>query len=279
MLETEFDAPGERRCASRTACPSPTAGPRWCARAVEGLRGRVEMSMELVIRFDYGRIMPLGPANGQRSVGDRPALTRCCCARRCRHMVRDDDARGLKVAEGDRLAFLLSWYPSAERPPGPLDVVRAVADTERWWVSWSERCTAGGRWHEAVKRSLITLKALTYGPTGGIDRGRDHFPARAGLGGVRNWDYRYCWLHDASARAAVALHRRRIPQEAAKLARLLSCMHAVAGGPRHPDHVRRRRRTAARRARAQLAPRLRRLAPVRIGNATANRSSSTSTAR
>ena len=67
-----------------------------------------------------------------------------------------------------RVPFLLSWYPSAERPPGPLDVERAVAETERWWIDWSERCNAGGEWRDVVTRSLITLKALTYGPTGGI---------------------------------------------------------------------------------------------------------------
>jgi GH15 family glucan-1,4-alpha-glucosidase len=101
------------------------------------------------------------------------------------------------VGPGDCVPFLLSWYPSAERPLGPLEVTRAIAETERWWIDWSERCSSGGPWRDLVTRSLITLKALTYGPTGGIVAApTTSLPEQ--LGGVRNWDYRYCWLRDAT---------------------------------------------------------------------------------
>jgi GH15 family glucan-1,4-alpha-glucosidase len=102
-----------------------------------------------------------------------------------------------EVTEGDSLPFLLTWHPSEQRPPGPIDVRAAVMDTEAWWRDWSSRCQSGGPWLDAVRRSLITLKALTYEQTGGIVAAPTTSLPEA-LGGVRNWDYRYCWLHDAT---------------------------------------------------------------------------------
>ena len=101
------------------------------------------------------------------------------------------------VAAGERVAFVLTWYPSHSRPARRLDAVHAVADTEAWWREWATRCTYDGDWRDAVRRSLITLKALTYAPTGGIVAApTTSLPEQ--LGGVRNWDYRYCWLRDAT---------------------------------------------------------------------------------
>src|SRR4029079_5056252 len=100
------------------------------------------------------------------------------------------------VKAGDRLPFLLVWHPSHESPQ-PIDALKAVDDTCRWWEEWSAGCSYDGEWRDQVMRSLITLKALTYAPTGGIvAAATTSLPEQ--MGGVRNWDYRYCWLRDAT---------------------------------------------------------------------------------
>jgi GH15 family glucan-1,4-alpha-glucosidase len=101
------------------------------------------------------------------------------------------------VLKGDRVPFVLSWHPSHQRPPAPLDAHNAEAQTETWWRQWSARCTYRGRHRDAVMRSLIVLKALTYAPTGGIVAApTTSLPEE--IGGVRNWDYRFCWIRDAA---------------------------------------------------------------------------------
>jgi hypothetical protein len=101
------------------------------------------------------------------------------------------------VREGDRVPFALTWYPSNEEPPKRIDPEQALQDTVDYWTSWVERCGYDGTWTEAVLRSLIVLKALTYAPTGGIVAApTTSLPER--IGGERNWDYRYCWLRDAT---------------------------------------------------------------------------------
>jgi GH15 family glucan-1,4-alpha-glucosidase len=101
------------------------------------------------------------------------------------------------VAEGERITFDLTWHPSHSREPSDLDVDHAIQETEKWWRNWSDRCTYHGEWREAVLRSLLTLKALTFQPTGGIaaapTTSLPEWP-----GGSRNWDYRFCWVRDAS---------------------------------------------------------------------------------
>jgi GH15 family glucan-1,4-alpha-glucosidase len=264
VLETEFDAPGG--AVRVTDCMPLPDGRTEVVRVVEGLRGRVEMAMELVIRFDYGRIVPWVRRTGNgvsATAGPDALLLRSPVPTHGEGMTTRAD---FEVAEGDRLGFLLSWYPSTERPPGPLDVVRAVADTERWWVDWSERCTAGGRWHEAVKRSLITLKALTYGPTGGIVAApTTSLPEH--LGGVRNWDYRYCWLRDATL-TLLALIDVGYLSEAAKWRDWL--LRSVAGWPSDMQIM---YGAAGERRLSELEldwlPGYEGSAPVRIGNAAA----------
>jgi GH15 family glucan-1,4-alpha-glucosidase len=101
------------------------------------------------------------------------------------------------VAAGERRSFALTWYHSHEEPPAPVEVDKALDTTERFWTTWASRCTYRGAWREAVLRSLLTLKALTYSPTGGIvAAATSSLPEW--LGGVRNWDYRYCWIRDAT---------------------------------------------------------------------------------
>jgi GH15 family glucan-1,4-alpha-glucosidase len=166
-------------------------------RIVEGVRGSVPMSMEFLVRFDYGSIVPWGHrVDGDlRLIAGPDALTLRTPAA--------IEGRGLAtVAEftveaGDRVPFVLSWHPSHEPAPVPLDPFAALTDTDAWWRRWSGRSRYDGPYADAVQRSLITLKALTYAPTGGIVAApTTSLPEQPG--GVRNWDYRYCWLRDAT---------------------------------------------------------------------------------
>src|SRR5690606_30406069 len=101
------------------------------------------------------------------------------------------------VRAGDRIGFELAWSPTYGTPPTPSDVEARLRDTAHWWQEWARSCRYDGEWREAVVRSMITLKALTYAPTGGIvAAATTSLPEK--LGGVRNWDYRYCWLRDAT---------------------------------------------------------------------------------
>jgi GH15 family glucan-1,4-alpha-glucosidase len=166
-------------------------------RVVRGVHGRVRMRLEIRIRFDYGSIVPWVQqrAGVLRAVGGPDALVLHSPLRLepdgLSHAVEFD------VDEGDDVAFTLQWFPSHHRIPALADAGRAVAETTAWWQEWSQRSTYDGEWAELVNRSAITLKALTYAPTGGIiAAATTSLPEW--IGGVRNWDYRYCWLRDAT---------------------------------------------------------------------------------
>jgi GH15 family glucan-1,4-alpha-glucosidase len=166
-------------------------------RIVEGVSGRVAMRMDLVIRFDYGACVPwVRKTEGSlRAVAGPDALElRAPIATHGEDLATVAD---FEVAAGDRVPFVLTWHASHEPPPRPIDPFRAVEDTTAWWVDWSGRCSTTGDVRDLVVRSLITLKALTYAPTGGlVAAATTSLPED--LGGVRNWDYRYCWLRDAT---------------------------------------------------------------------------------
>ncbi|MEO5768530.1 MAG: glycoside hydrolase family 15 protein [Polyangia bacterium] len=167
-------------------------------RLVEGVEGEVAMRMELVIRFDYGAVLPWV----YRLADGRLAAVAGADALLLQEGVETHGEGLTTVAEfvvrpGQQVPFVLSWHPSHERQPKATDAVRAVRDTERWWQRWSKRCAYRGRWREAVVSSLLTLKALTYAPTGGmVAAATTSLPEWPG--GQRNWDYRYCWLRDAT---------------------------------------------------------------------------------
>lgn len=166
-------------------------------RVVEGLRGSVPMTMRMAARFDYGRIMPWSvEEEGVVTMGAGPDATQLRASVSLIHD-RGQAASTFTVKEGDRVGFVLSWYPSWEAAPPPLEPFEAIAAVDSWWQGWSGRSTYSGRWPEEVERSLITLKALTYAPTGGIVAAVTTSLPES-LGGVRNWDYRFCWLRDAS---------------------------------------------------------------------------------
>ena len=131
------------------------------------------------------------------------------------------------VAEGQREAFELTWHPAHQPEPREVDVLRALEETEQWWRTWSERCPEEGEWTDAVARSLITLKALTYAPTGGlVAAATTSLPEK--LGGVRNWDYRYCWVRDATFTLMALLHAGYVDEARAWREWLI---RAVAGEP------------------------------------------------
>jgi GH15 family glucan-1,4-alpha-glucosidase len=195
ILETDFET---SEGAVRITDFMPLSDERWdVVRIVEGLRGRVAMRMELVIRFDYGSIVPW-----VRQVGGMLVAT---AGPNTLELHSDVAVRGenmttvaeFHVAEGERIAFTLNYHPSFEASVQAVDPQKALAETETAWHEWSDQCSYRGKWRAAVVRSLITLKALTYGPTGGIVAApTTSLPEHHG--GVRNWDYRYCWLRDAT---------------------------------------------------------------------------------
>jgi GH15 family glucan-1,4-alpha-glucosidase len=166
-------------------------------RIVEGIEGEVPVELLLHVRFGYGADAPWitrGP-EGLSFVAGPNAL-----------LLRGPGEPGgtdnrvsaiLVVRKGDRIPIQLTAYSSHEEPPEALDVAAALAATEAFWRGWAGRCTYEGRWRDLIVRSLITLKAMTYGPTGAIVAApTTSLPEE--IGGVRNWDYRYCWLRDSS---------------------------------------------------------------------------------
>jgi GH15 family glucan-1,4-alpha-glucosidase len=168
-------------------------------RIVEGLRGKVAMQMELVIRFDYGNILPWVRRrkrfDGLEAVAGPDALI-------LRTPVETHGKDLTTVAEflvskGDRVPFVLTWFASHTDPPRKINPEHALRDTEKFWTDWAKRFHRKGKWREAIVRSLITLKGLTYAPTGGLVAAlTTSLPEQ--IGGVRNWDYRFCWLRDAA---------------------------------------------------------------------------------
>jgi len=167
------------------------------ARIVTGLSGQVDMRLELAVRFDYGSIVPWVTRidGGISAVAGPDALQLHSSV-----PLRGEDfttVADFKVKAGETAAFMLTYFPSYSTPPVPLDPLAACESTRAWWQEWSSRSTYRGEWPEMVRRSLITLKSLTYAPTGGmVAAPTTSLPEQPG--GPRNWDYRCCWLRDAT---------------------------------------------------------------------------------
>ncbi|MEY2397964.1 MAG: hypothetical protein QOJ00_1138 [Actinomycetota bacterium] len=195
VLETEH-ATAEGRVRVTDCMPVRGVAPD-VVRVVEGIEGTVRMRMELVIRFDYGAAVPwVRRSDGAlRAIAGPDALElRTTASTRGEQLTTVAD---FDVAAGERVPFVLTWHPSHEAPPPSVDPYRAVEDTTKWWSEWSAQCETLGPNRAMVQRSLITLKALTHAPTGGIVAApTTSLPED--IGGSRNWDYRYCWLRDAT---------------------------------------------------------------------------------
>jgi GH15 family glucan-1,4-alpha-glucosidase len=155
------------------------------------------MQMELIIRFDYGRTIPwvrTGHGGLEAIAGPNGLILRTPIKTRGKDLTTVAE---FTVKKGERVPFVLTWFASHSTPPKKVTPDHALRDTERYWKKWAKRCHRKTPWHDAVVRSLIVLKGLTYAPTGGIvAAATTSLPEK--IGGVRNWDYRYCWLRDAT---------------------------------------------------------------------------------
>jgi GH15 family glucan-1,4-alpha-glucosidase len=197
-------------------------------RLVMGRSGRLAMSTKLTFRFDYGEVIPWvtrDDAGELRAVaGPDMVVLRTPVPLRGEnmHTVGEFD-----VAAGETAAFVLSYGSSHMPPPAPIDALAALKDTENFWRDWTARSTLGGEYADVIKRSIITLKALTYRPTGGIVAApTTSLPEM--LGGSRNWDYRFCWLRDATF-TLLALMNAGYYDDAENRRRWLA--RAIAGAP------------------------------------------------
>ncbi len=196
VLETEFETADG--VVVLTDFMPPRDGASDLVRIVRGVRGRVPMRTELVVRFAYGSIVPWVsrlPDGSLRAIGgpDMVVLT----ANVAVHGEGLTTVGDFVVGEGEAAAFVLTHAPSHGPTPRAVDPAAALRRTETFWRDWTARGTYDGEYSEAVRRSLITLKALTYAPTGGIVAApTTSLPER--IGGERNWDYRFCWLRDAT---------------------------------------------------------------------------------
>ncbi len=196
-------------------------------RIVEGVRGSVSMRMQLIIRFDYGQIVPWVRKRdgGLEAIAGPDALIL-----RTPVKTRGVDLTTVAeftVREGERIPLVLTWFASHEKPPRAIHPEHALRQTEDYWNEWSTRCKIHGPFREVVMRSLITLKGLTYAPTGGIVAAATTSLPEV-IGGVRNWDYRYCWLRDSTF-TLVALMEAGFLEEARAWREWL--LRAVAGTP------------------------------------------------
>jgi GH15 family glucan-1,4-alpha-glucosidase len=196
ILETDYECDGG---AVRLVDFMPFAGPQRHSviRIVEGLEGTVLVTVDLVVRFGYGQNKPwITALNGDIELMTAPDAV---VLRTPAHLQFDDkDVWGtVSVKKGERLPFVLTWHPAEEPSPPPLDPRTTLADTDKLWTDWSQRSKYRGDYQDAVNRSLITLKAMVYAPSGGIVAAPTASLPEA-IGGVRNWDYRFCWLRDAT---------------------------------------------------------------------------------
>ncbi|WP_405996565.1 glycoside hydrolase family 15 protein [Streptomyces sp. NBC_00986] len=225
ILESEWDTP--RGTVRVTDFMPPRDGAPQLIRIVEGISGRVPMRSALRMRFSYGRVVPWVHKHEGRTVavaGPDSVWFDTSAETYGKQLTTYAD---FTVAPGDRIAFTISWEPSHKQPPPLPEPEQSLEATEDFWRDWVEQCTYHGPYREAVVRSLITLKALTYAPTGGIVAApTTSLPEE--IGGVRNWDYRYTWLRDAAITLS-SLLRTGYREEARAWREWL--LRAVAGDP------------------------------------------------
>jgi GH15 family glucan-1,4-alpha-glucosidase len=194
ILETEFACDGG---AARVIDFMPVGSRCDVLRIIEGLEGEVPVEMLLDVRFGYGANVPWIEKTGDgaffQAGPDAVALRAPLTLDVSEHRV----SAYVQVKKGERIPIQLTWFPSHEKPPEPIDVEKALTATKTYWREWASRCTYQGRWRDAVLRSLLVLKAMTYAPTGAIVAAPTTSLPET-LGGVRNWDYRFSWLRDSS---------------------------------------------------------------------------------
>ena len=263
ILETEFET---HTGAVRVTDCMPVGKDQYgrLVRVVEGLAGEVAVHMELIFRFDYGSVVPWVHRSGSALIATAGPDT--LELRTPIHTHGEDLTTRAEfvVRKGARVPFVLSHRASHLRARAPVAADAALEATQKWWRGWSARCTYSGPWREPVLRSLITLKALTYQPTGGIVAApTTSLPEQ--LGGVRNWDYRYCWLRDVNFTLVALLYagfrdearawREWLLRAVAGRPQDLQILYGISGERRLPE------------TEVTWLPGYEGAAPVRIGNA------------
>jgi GH15 family glucan-1,4-alpha-glucosidase len=227
ILETEFESPDG--AVLLIDFMPPRSGHSNLVRIVVGKRGRIPMRTELAVRFGYGATVPWVHRQEDGTLraiaGPDQVVLRTPVPLQGKDLTTVGE---FSVSEGDVIPFTLTYAPSHLPPPDPVDPQAALDATERFWLEWSGRARLEvGGWRDAVMRSLITLKALTYAPTGGIVAALTTSLPET-LGGIRNWDYRFCWLRDATL-SLLALMNAGYYEEAGSWRDWL--LRAIAGVP------------------------------------------------
>ena len=196
-------------------------------RSVEGVEGTGAMRSELVIRFDYGQIVPWMRRVDHARIAIAGPDALCFRSPVEQHGENLTTVSEFEVSPGDRVPFVLTWFPSHADVPDEIDPEQALADTEGYWHEWAQDCTHHGDYHDEIHASLLLLKAMTYAPTGGIVAApTTSLPEW--IGGVRNWDYRFCWLRDATLTLLAMLQAGYSDEAVAWRGWLL---RAIAGDP------------------------------------------------
>lgn len=269
ILETQWETADGIARVTDFMPPRENGEPPVLVRIVTGVSGAVTMNLRLTMRFGYGSIVPwvTKTSGGIRAIAGPDSIwlrTPVDLNPKTPHDL--SHTATFEVAAGQVIPFVLTYLPSHEGEPARLDASRSLAETQKFWEGWVSRCTYQGPYRDAVIRSLITLKALTYGPTGGIvAAATTSLPED--IGGVRNWDYRYCWLRDATI-TLEALLRTGYTDEAKAWRLWLG--RAIAGDPQDIQimyGVAGERRLAE--WEAGWLPGYEGSVPVRIGNAAA----------
>ena len=225
VLETDFET--DTGAIRLTDCMIPDSHQPRLLRVVRGLRGQVDMRMQLILRFDYGSLVPWveGIANGVCATAGPDSVAVHSSVEMTG--VGFTTVSQFTVDAGTSVSFQLTYFPSHEQLPESIEAVKACESAAAWWRDWSGKHRLEGPWRNLVQRSLITLKALSFSPTGGlVAAATTSLPER--LGGVRNWDYRFCWLRDA-AFTLYALLRAGYGEEAKAWREWL--LRAAAGKP------------------------------------------------
>lgn len=261
VLETTFET-GEGSV-TLVDCMPPRNNQLDLVRTVVGNRGKVPMKMELRVRFDYGSRIPwVTQEEGSLKAVAGPDMMQLKSPVPL-HGEGFTTVAEFTVSEGEQVPFVLMWHPSHEEPEEIRHADSIIDETEQWWQDWSSKCTYEGDYHEAVLRSLITLKGLTYHPTGGIVAApTTSLPEH--IGGVRNWDYRFCWLRDATITLYALLSggyneeacrwREWLLRAVAGVPSQISIMYGIAGESRLPELA------------LDWLPGYEGSAPVRVGN-------------
>ncbi|MGC1234514.1 MAG: glycoside hydrolase family 15 protein [Xanthobacteraceae bacterium] len=234
-------------------------------RLVHGTRGRVRMHTELILRFGYGAVVPwvtrLESGVLRAIAGPDMVLLRTPVHLKGKNMTTVGE---FTVMRGETIPLVLSYARSHRPVPPARDPTASLEATEKFWKDWTAKCRPAGEWSDAVQRSMITLKALTYAPTGGIVAApTTSLPEK--IGGERNWDYRYCWLRDATLTLLGAMHagyyeeaeawREWLLRAVAGSPDQLQIMYGIAGERRLTEWI------------VDWLPGYEKSAPVRIGNA------------